>query len=195
MKLLFPTVIHELKVGNFRSIKKELMDYVYDQHDRDPKGLNLSNMGGWQSQPIYFNHKNILLSIVTETLQSYFSKGVLGEGEEFTYKGLWMNINRKGDYNTTHDHPLSHMAGVFWIKTPKDCGNLILENPRHFVCAHEMRRYSDDFRSLTNSYPSYLITPTEGDITLFPSSLSHRVEVNESDDDRISASFNLIFKT
>ena len=26
MKLLFPTVIHELKVKNFRSVKKELMD-------------------------------------------------------------------------------------------------------------------------------------------------------------------------
>ena len=37
MKLLFPTVIHELKVKNFRSVKKELMDYVYDQYDRDPK--------------------------------------------------------------------------------------------------------------------------------------------------------------
>ena len=33
----YPSVIHEIKVKNFRSIKQELIDYVYDQQ-RDPKG-------------------------------------------------------------------------------------------------------------------------------------------------------------
>ena len=150
MKLLFPTVIHELKVKNFRSIKKELMDYVYDQRDRDPQGVAFSNMGGWQSQNhLYFNHKNILSSIVTETLQSYFSKGVLGGGEEFTYKGLWMNINRKGDYNATHDHPNCHMAGVFWINSPVGGGNFECQSPHSYTSGPEMMVYTSEFREKT----------------------------------------------
>ena len=191
MKLLFPTVIHELKVKNFRSVKKELMDYVYDQYDRDPKGLNFSNMGGWQSQPIYFNHKNILLSIVTETLQSYFRKGVLSKGGSFGLNGLWMNINRKGDYNATHDHPNCHLAGVFWINSPKECGNFECQSPHSYTSGPEIAVYTDEFREKTNSYGSYGFSPTEGTIMLFPASINHRVTSNESDEDRISSSFNM----
>ena len=194
MKLLFPTVIHELKVKNFRSIKKELMDYVYDQHDRDRKGLNFSNMGGWQSQPIYFNHKNILLSTVTETLQSYFSKGVLSKGGSFGLSGLWMNINKKGDYNATHDHPNCHMAGVLWINSPVGGGNFECQSPHSYTSGPEMMVYTSEFREKTNSYGSYGFSPTEGDILLFPASLNHKVTSNQSDEDRISSSFNLTFK-
>ena len=47
MKLLFPTVIHELKVDNFRSIKEDLVKFVYEEREKDPRGLRFSNMGGW----------------------------------------------------------------------------------------------------------------------------------------------------
>ena len=49
MKLLFPSVIHELKVKNFKSIKMDLINFVYEEREKDSKGLNFSNMGGWQS--------------------------------------------------------------------------------------------------------------------------------------------------
>ena len=39
---------------------------------------------------------------------------------------------------------------------------------------------------------TYSFTPKEGKMLIFPSSLSHLVEKNESDEDRISYSFNII---
>ena len=53
MKLLFPTVIHELKVKSFKSIKKDLVNFVYEEKVKDPDGVIFSNKGGWQSQPTY----------------------------------------------------------------------------------------------------------------------------------------------
>ena len=191
MRLLFPSVIHELKVDNFKSIKKELIEFVYDQHQRDSVGVDFSNVGGWQSQQVYGTYNNILLDTVTTTLISYFKKNVLDMSKEIRVDGLWININKKGDSNLPHDHPLSNIAGVFWINSPIGCGALEFQSPHHFTGGAEMELYTDEFREKTNSYPTYWITPKEGTISLFPSSLVHRVRENETDVDRISASFNL----
>ena len=194
MKLLFPTVIHELKVDNFRSIKEDLVKFVYGEREKDPRGLRFSNMGGWQSQPTYKDYDNILFSTVKNTLMTYFSQNVLDMSKEIVFEGLWMNINKKGDYNATHDHPNCHMAGAFWINSPEGCGNFECQSPHSYNCGQEISVYTPNFREKTNSYGSYGFLPIEGSIMLFPASLNHRVTPNQSDQDRISSSFNLTFK-
>ena len=111
--------------------------------------------------------------------------------KKIQYNGLWMNINRKGDYNTSHDHAMCHLAGVFWLKTPKNCGNIHFFSPHSFTHGSEMQRYTEDFQKKTNVYSSYWFSPVEGSILVFPACLIHRVDSNQSDEDRISASFNL----
>ena len=54
--------------------------------------------------------------------------------------------------------------------------------------------YTSEFRDKTNCYGSYGFLPTEGSIMLFPASINHRVTSNQSNEDRISSSFNLTFK-
>ena len=49
-QLLFPTCIHILEYKNFESIKDELVQHVYEEKNRDPKGREVSNRGGWQSR-------------------------------------------------------------------------------------------------------------------------------------------------
>ena len=194
MKLLFPTVIHELKVKNFKSIKKDLVNFVYEEKVKDPDGVIFSNKGGWQSQPTYNSFDNILLKIVSETLKLYFENNVLDMSKEIRFESLWMNINKKEDYNTTHDHPLNHMAGVFWINSPKECGNFECQSPHSYNYGWESAVYTSEFRDKTNCYGSYGFLPTEGSIMLFPASINHRVTPNQSNEDRISSSFNLTFK-
>ena len=194
MKLLFPTVIHELKVDNFKSIKNDLVNFVYGEREKDPEGLKFSNMGGWQSQHTYKDYDNILFSTVKNTLMTYFSQNVLDMSKEIVFEGLWMNINKKGDYNATHDHPNCHMAGAFWINSPEGCGNFECQSPHSYNCGQEINVYTSDFREKTNSYGSYGFLPIEGSIMLFPASLNHRVTPNQSDEDRISSSFNLTFR-
>ena len=192
MKILFPSVIHEISVKNFKSIKKELMDFVYDQQQRDSKGVVFSNSGGWQSQSLYHTYDNILRETIRASITSYF-KGVFTM-DGYSICNLWMNINKKGDYNVTHNHPLTHMAGVFWINTPEGCGNFECQSPHSYDYAHETQVYTSKFREKSNSYGSYGFSPMEGTIMLFPASLNHRVTPNQSDEDRISSSFNLTFK-
>ena len=191
MKLLFPTVVHEVTVKNFKSIKKDLVNYVYEQKQRDSQGVSFSNVGGWQSGPSYSNFDNILLTTITETLIPYFSNNVLDMSKKIQYNGLWMNINRKGDYNKSHIHPDSHLSGVFWIKCPPDSGHLTFQSPHYFSQYNEVTSYTKEFRDETISHPTYNVFSEEGRMIIFPSSLYHHVEPNKSDEDRISVSFNI----
>ena len=191
MKLLFPTVIHELKVDNFGLIKKGLVEFVYEEREKDSKGLKFSNQGGWQSDFEYCRFDNILLSTVTKALNSYFENDVLDMSKKITYNGLWMNINEKDNYNLAHNHPGCHLAGVFWIQTPKGCGNLEFQNPHSFTMFQEMMRYTEIFQKKSNAYQVYTFPPREGTILLFPASLMHKVDPSQSDEDRISVAFNL----
>ena len=194
MKLLFPTVIHEIKVKKFKSRKKELLKFVYEQREKDPQGVTFSNIGGWQSQPNYIQFNNVLLSILSETLRDYFNNNVLDMSKGINFEALWMNINKRGDYNVTHNHPLNHMAGVFWINTPEECGNFECQSPHSYEYGHETQVYTSKFREKSNSYGSYGFLTAEVTIMLFPASLNHRVTPSQSNEDRISASFNLTFK-
>ena len=189
MILLFPTIIHEIPVKKFKSIKKELMDFVYEQRQRDPRGLVLSNIGGWQSESIYHSFNNIIKETISESITSYFKE--VFTTSEYKILNLWMNINKKGDLNVPHDHPLCDLSGVLWINTPKECGNIEFQSPQHFNCAREIGEYKEEFRKKTHCYPGYWIPPKEGTMLLFPASVVHRVHVCQSDEDRISAAFNL----
>ena len=191
MRLLFPTVTHQIKVDKFESIKKKLVDFVYKEREEDPHGVNYSNMGGWQSEANYNQFENILLSTVSNVLTSYFSNDVLDMEREIKFDGMWMNINKKGDYNATHDHPGCHLAGVFWIQSPKGCGNLELQSPNSFTMFQEMSRYTESFQKKSSVYPVYMFPPTEGTILLFPACINHRVSPSQSMEDRISVAFNL----
>ena len=193
MMLIFPTVIHQIKVDNFKSIKNDLIKFVYWERKEDPHGVNFSNVGGWQSQPNYNTYDNILLSTISETLMPYFKNNVLDMSKEIKYEGLWMNINKKGNHNATHDHPGCHIAGVFWINSPPGCGNLEMQSPNSFNMGTEMMMYTEEFQKKSSAYPVYMFPPTEGSILLFPACINHRVTFNESDGDRISSAFNLTF--
>ena len=193
MRTIFPTVIHELKVENFKSLKNKLVQFVYEQQKKDLDGVNFSNVGGWQSQPNYNTYDNILLSTISETLMPYFKNNVLDMSKEIKYEGLWMNINKKGNHNATHDHPGCHIAGVFWINSPPGCGNLEMQSPNSFNMGTEMMMYTEEFQKKSSAYPVYMFPPTEGSILLFPACINHRVTFNESDGDRISSAVNLTF--
>ena len=190
---IFPTIVHEVKVEGFESVKNNLVEYVYEQQKEDPDGVTFSNHGGWQSKASYNNHDNILLSTVSETLIKYFKNNVLDMSKEIKYEGMWMNINKKGDSNLTHNHPGCHLAGVLWINSSLGSGNLEMQNPHSFSMGTEMIMYTEEFQKKLSTYPVYMFPPIEGSILLFPASINHRVTFNRTDEDRISAAFNLTF--
>ena len=184
-QLLFPTCIHIFEYENFESVKDELVQHVYEEKDRDPKGRILSNRGGWQSRDFVKDDKIFYL------IEKIFCElPILNKGISFSLD-CWFNINKKGSYNTKHVHPTSDFSGVFWLKTSMNCGNIVFESPHNFSSFIEIQSYTDKFKNDTGCTGGYFFNPIEGKMLIFPSSLEHEVQPNESDEDRISVSFNI----
>jgi len=105
---------------------------------------------------------------------------------------MWANINPPGGMNRPHLHPNSHFSGVYYIKAPQNSGKLVFNEPR--PGAHMVMPTRKQGKPPSHLWREVHIDPLEGRIVIFPSWLWHCVEPNESDDIRISVSFNFIQK-
>ena len=57
--------------------KDALLDYVYQQQELDPKGVVLSNQGGWQSKDNYQEFDNPIRQILIKNLSQIFNPQVV----------------------------------------------------------------------------------------------------------------------
>ena len=186
--LIFPIPIHQFDVNGFDEIKDELIDYVYDCKKKDPKGVSLSNRGGWQSEGFeIINEDDVLQLFLINCLSNFppIKKSVELRGY------AWININKPGDYNIKHVHPTNDLSGVLWIKCLKNSGDIVFDSPNIFESFLENKSYNDDFKKSNCIDDSFHYYPNEGRMLVFPSHLSHHVQENKSNEDRISVSFNI----
>ena len=185
---IFPVPVHQFDVNGFGEIQNELIDYVYKMREKDPIGHIISNRRGWQSSCFSIdNEDDVLQSFLTNCLANfpYLKKSVK------LFVSAWININPPGAFNLKHNHPTSDLSGVLWIKSQQNCGNIEFDSPRSFATHQEIDSYTEDFKNQNNVFQSYYFNPTEGRILVFPSYLDHHVGFNESQEDRISVSFNI----
>ena len=103
----------------------------------------------------------------------------------------WVNINPPEAFNMKHNHPTSDLSGVLWIKSQKNCGNIVFDSPRSFATHQEIECYNEDFKQNNNYFHSFHFNPVAGRLLVFPSHLDHHVDFNKSQEDRISVSFNI----
>ena len=185
---LFPVCLHSVIVDDFDQLQTTLIKESYDLRNKDSRGRKVSNIGGWQSELFSIDKSSdTLRSIITKSLRGFvpIQNDILMNVEG------WTNINGPGCHNIKHHHPQCNLAGVLWIKVPPKSGNLVFESPHSFTSFTEINCYTDKFRKNTNSYLTYSYKPIEGEIVIFPSFLPHSVLINQSEEDRISYSFNI----
>ncbi len=184
---LFPVSIHEFSVDGFDEIKSELINYAYDLKDQDPNGNKISNVGGWQSKGFNIRNDDVLHNFLKKSIVKIPN---INNGVEINIYA-WININQTTNYNVKHNHPWCDLSGVLWIKTPDNCGKLNFESPYSFTGNKEICAYTNEYKNDTKSYLTYYFEPYEGGMLLFPSHLTHWVDSNKSEEDRISVSFNI----
>ena len=185
---LFPSPIHIFDTDGFDEFKNNLIDYAYKLREEDSKGFNISNRHGWQSRGFDLTNMNDLLhGTILQGLSSFPSIKNTTEMRA----SAWININGPGAYNILHSHPNSHLSGVMWIKAPKDCGVISFDNPNGHSTYTEINSYNQEFNDQFFIHHSYWLPPIEGRMIIFPSHLQHEVRENNSNEDRISVSFNI----
>lgn len=185
---VFPSIITEVQCDVYQYIRNPLIEWIYN-YQKTVEGVIKSNRGGWQSPPDFWQQesfcefKDYILNNTFAAVQHYHRR--------FELVNMWININKKGDYNVSHTHPACILSGVFWIKTSEKCGELKFLSPNSFVEHLLINCVDKDVQREHNYDDTFNFSPQEGTIVLFPSHLEHLVEPNESDEDRISIAFNL----
>ena len=180
-----PIIVNELKINNTK-----IINYI-KKIKNNSKGVIISNTGGWQSSSLD-PHEKIFTDLNKNIIQTSieFIKNCLFKAGNFSILNMWANVNEYKDFNSIHLHQNSFISGVYYLQTPKDCGNLIFKHP----CSHLEYDWNSNNFINHNEYnsPLYNIVAKKGDLILFPSWLEHYVEPNlNKKEQRISMAFNI----
>jgi len=124
-----------------------------------------------------------------ESLAEYFKKVYAPKFEVQPYiTQSWANYTNKGQYHHKHEHPNSFVSGVFYVQAQQDIDRIYF-----YKNAYQQIRIPVESYNLYNSESWWLGVKT-GQLILFPSHLTHMVQTVETDETRISISFNTFLK-
>ena len=185
---IFPTPLYEV---NLNCNIPEIQKYCFDMMSKD-EGKKISNVGGWQSKNL--NGLHMPLNELFEDIEYHgnvFAKKMYLK-KSVSLANLWININGYKDYNTLHTHTHAFFSGVFYVKCPENCGNIVLHHPATFTQMYDW--HGSKFDSLTRyTYGNINGKSVENKMYIFPSYLMHDVTPNlNKEEKRISIAFNLI---
>ena len=182
----FPTSVFgkDVKLDN-----DKLAQDIINWSNQDP-GVKKTNYKGWHSKTD-MHTKAEYRPLVDELMT--MCKDVFKEewlDREPVLGNMWANINPKDGMNQPHIHPNSLFSGVYYIKSNPQAGRLKIYDPRpgSQIIMHVRKK---------GKPPKHLwrdanLDPFPGRIIMFPAWLWHSVEPNQSNEIRISVSFNFI---
>ena len=176
---------------------KKLQSFCNEYQQKDT-GKTLSNIGGYHSNDLPLNKLKWPLGeslhpLIKEinTHSSKFAKEFINNNEQ-VLSNMWINMSLYKDINKIHNHPGADISGVYYVKTPADCGNIVFEHPAHDVFSYYLNQKGTIIEEF-NAYnsPSWGKPAVENHLYLFPGWLKHYVEPNlNKTEERISISFN-----
>ena len=188
--LVFPTPIYIADIKH-PTLNQQLEQNIINWSNQD-KGVVRTNIKGWHSttdmnlKPEYQD----LVNMLHEAQRTIYDQEHL-DSEPFL-GNMWANINPPGSMNRAHIHPNSLWSGVYYVKASENSGQLKIEDPRSVALMVRPRMKQGKPPRRLWREDNY--EPKAGRLIMFPSWLNHCVDTNESNDIRISVSFNFMQK-
>ena len=186
MRGIFPVPI---QVTTLELNIDSLIEFCYEMKRKNEKGVEVSNIGGWQSDNIINETHTEFVKLknkIEEAANIYHLE--LQFKKKFKQKivNIWININQKGHLNEFHAHPHSTLSGAFYLR-----GHAPIEfqHPFRDINVYYWDEYLIEKKNEENS-GGWLLEPEPNNLLIFPPWVDHRVHMNKEDTDRISLSFN-----
>ena len=178
---------------------EKLTEFAFQMQSKDKKGVQASNIGGWQSNNIKeeiheeFNRLKIKINQYLQIYHSKIFKNIKFKGNVIQDLGnVWVNINEKYHYNESHINSFSTLSGTFYIKHDgsTENGDVEFKHPKHLYMSnvHWPVGLVEKYNNVTTPYIKF--TPKPNMLMIFPSWLEHKVKINLKDNSRITVAFN-----
>ncbi len=103
----------------------------------------------------------------------------------------WLNLNPPLSSHIIHEHYGTILGGVVYLECTEQSGELVFHDP--VKTRTQAQTYNSKYRieSSQLSLPTVQSKPMPGKMILFESWVSHSVDTNKDDKDRISIAFNI----
>ena len=188
--LFFSTPVWTFQINNYENVNEEMYNYIKSEQKKDGTGITKSNIKGWHSKDFSLETKepqNFINLILPSIEQVMVDMNWEKQKQKIRISNMWAIINTGGSANTRHQHGNSTISGAYYVRAPKNSGDIVFYDPRPAPVYTYPNALSPN---LLNAQING-ISPNEGSLVLFPSYLDHSVNKNLSNDERIVISFNL----
>ncbi len=158
----FSIPIYRYKIADWQSKKQQLLDLFHSFEER-------------QIVNVLTSPSDIKTNLFLDEIKSFERESGIKFHRNVT---IWFQKYKRGMNHDVHNHGPWGFSACAMIKYSKEVHpSITFVSPFHDYINGELTRYQPDVE--------------EGDIIFFPSNLSHYVPVNQSDETRIVAPFNL----
>ena len=190
----FPMPVYVEKVSGEakNKIEEELYD-VYDkakfaqnpQWTKDTNELSVVNDSFFTANEL--KNCTVFNDCIDYHLKEYLKQLATPTNLDYFIDNSWLTRTTKGKYIHQHDHGNYDISGVYYLKTNGEDGQLFFPSPHRLLAGNFIISRIVDY---------YQHLPLEnGVIAMWPSVLLHNTEPNQTDHERISASFNIKFRS
>ncbi len=198
LQKLFPTLVYRSRLHrDWRSLNERLLRECLQLRHDDGAGRRWSAKGYPGGYTSYNSVSRLhTLSPTFAELERRLERHIRAlvralefdlPARELTMTDCWVNIMPRGVTHGLHLHPLSTLSGTYYVRSPRGCPGLKVEDPRleRFMAAPPRVARPRAGNGNWVTFPAQA-----GYVILFESWLRHEVPPNPAPGERISVSFN-----
>jgi len=187
---IFPTPIYS-----------SIIDFDFSQVDLSMYSMNLSHTTDQyllisDDEDLLNRSELVSLRNMIDAHMENFYYNIL-QYDDNTYPSMsssWLVQSKPNQQSMRHIHGNSIFSGVLYISVPPNSGNLVFDlnvnDDRNITSIMEPQiRTQNQYNTRV-----YHLQPQNNMLVLFPANLSHQVDINRSNEDRISLAFNYFLK-
>tara|TARA_Y100001970_G_C14122139_1_gene796907 strand:- start:213 stop:815 length:603 start_codon:yes stop_codon:yes gene_type:complete len=193
LKLVFSTPIWACLIEDSKVLNDKIYKYILNLKKTFPEGKKVSNILGWHSPDFNLEDEEVkfFINLISPKINRVINDmGWNSTENKIKLMNMWSIINSKNASNSRHSHPNSYISAAYYVKAPKNCGNIFFYDPR----TEKVIRTPNIKVPTPLNVDQINITPQEGLLVMFPSYLHHSVAENQSNEERIVVSFNIDLK-
>jgi uncharacterized protein (TIGR02466 family) len=186
---LFPcnVWVHELEPKVFEPMNAKLLARIEELLTPRPKiqpGFTWQTRNDLQDDPVFAEVVALFCNAfdgVLEFLQV--------ETRSYEVTGCWANVNPGGSPHSAHIHPNNYLSGAYFLRTSEGSDSITFHDPR---AVGSMIRPKYSQRTQHNS-DSINVDAKVGRLVIFPAWMKHSVGPNQSTEERVSMTANMMF--
>jgi uncharacterized protein (TIGR02466 family) len=176
---LFPTAVGEFSFD--RDLTPAEEEFLFNQKTYTNTGNTGSVDKYVLKNEVMSDLSNFLQGCVDEYLHKIYSPK---HQVKLRITQSWLNYTQPGQYHHKHAHPNSFISGVFYVKADSSVDKIIFHKDKYDL----LRLAPADWNTYNSD--SWWLEARSGLLYLFPSSLTHNVDMKSGDSVRISLAFN-----